>query len=145
MFDPLHSETLRVDSLFMPVKKVNYKIKLIHDTKGNIKESLELEICTNGSITPKRALQESLKLLLTLLYPLLVNPHFLKISSLLAEQFLISSSSSRNIPKILERNENIQETEKISKEIKQLKGLIKEPKKSKKMKETKELKEHKKV
>jgi DNA-directed RNA polymerase alpha subunit len=39
-----------VDALFMPVK-VNYKIKLIHDTQGNIKESLNLEIITNGSIT----------------------------------------------------------------------------------------------
>jgi DNA-directed RNA polymerase alpha subunit len=42
----------------MPVRKVNYKIKLIHDTQGNIKESLNLEIITNGSITPKRSLMK---------------------------------------------------------------------------------------
>ena len=48
----------------MPVKRVNYKIKMIHDSKGNIKESLILEILTNGSITPRRSLQESLKILM---------------------------------------------------------------------------------
>jgi DNA-directed RNA polymerase alpha subunit len=29
--------TLLVDAIFMPVRKVNYKIKLIHDTQGNIR------------------------------------------------------------------------------------------------------------
>jgi DNA-directed RNA polymerase alpha subunit len=44
----------------MPVKKVNYKIKLIHDTQGNIKESLNLEIITN-EVLPKRSLYASTK------------------------------------------------------------------------------------
>jgi len=73
--------TILVDALFMPVKKVNYKIKLIHDTKGNIKESLMLEVYTNGSISPKRSVQESLKILMNLFYPLFITPNFLKISS----------------------------------------------------------------
>jgi DNA-directed RNA polymerase subunit alpha len=73
--------TLIIDGLFMPIKRVNYKIKLIHDTKGKIRESLLFEIWTNGSITPKRSLQESLKLLLTLFYPLLFNSDFFSISS----------------------------------------------------------------
>jgi DNA-directed RNA polymerase subunit alpha len=64
--------TFLVDALFMPVKRVNYKIKLIHDSQGNIKESLNLEIITNGSITPKRCLHESLKILINLFYPLLI-------------------------------------------------------------------------
>ena len=72
--------TLFIDSIFMPIKKVNYKIKLIHDSKGNIKESLNFEILTNGSITPKRSLQESLKVLLNLFYPLFLNPNFFEIS-----------------------------------------------------------------
>jgi len=73
--------TLFVDSIFLPVKRVNYKIKLIHDTKGNIKESLNFEILTNGSVTPKRCIQEGLKLLLNLFYPLFLNQEFSKISS----------------------------------------------------------------
>lgn len=72
--------TILIDALFMPVKKVNYKIKLIHDTKGNIKESLMLEIYTNGSITPKRSIQESLKILMNIFYTLFVTPNFFKIS-----------------------------------------------------------------
>ena len=71
----------------MPIKKVNYKIKLIHDTTGNIKESLNLEILTNGSITPKRSIQESLKILMNLFYPLFITPDFLAVSSELAKNF----------------------------------------------------------
>lgn len=73
--------TLLIDAIFMPIKKVNYKIKLIHDTQGNIKESLNLEIITNGSITPKRSLHEALKILLNLFYPLFLNKTFLTLSS----------------------------------------------------------------
>jgi DNA-directed RNA polymerase subunit alpha len=72
--------TLFIDSLFMPIKKVNYKVKLIHDSKGNIKESLNVEVITNGSITPKRAVQEALKVMMNLIYTLFVNPEFSKIS-----------------------------------------------------------------
>jgi DNA-directed RNA polymerase subunit alpha len=67
---PLKPSTLFIDSIFMPIKKVNYKIKLISDTKGNIKESLNLEILTNGSISPRRSIQDSLKILMNLFYPL---------------------------------------------------------------------------
>jgi hypothetical protein len=47
---------------------LDYKIKMIHDSKGNIKESLALEIWTNGSISPRRSLQESLKILKKIQY-----------------------------------------------------------------------------
>jgi DNA-directed RNA polymerase subunit alpha len=62
--------TLLIDAIYMPIRKVNYKIKLIHDTQGNLKESLWLEIFTNGSISPQRSLHESLKILLDLVYPI---------------------------------------------------------------------------
>lgn len=79
--------TLLVDALFMPIKRTNYKIKLINDTKGNIKESLILEIWTNGSITPKRSLQESIKVLMNLFYPLfLCSQSFLTLSSEIRNQ-----------------------------------------------------------
>jgi DNA-directed RNA polymerase subunit alpha len=78
--------TLFVDTVFMPIKKVNYKIKLIHDTKGNIKESLVLEIITNGSITPKRSLNEALKILMNLFYSLFITPNFLSISNTLRNE-----------------------------------------------------------
>lgn len=86
-FSTSRPSTLLIDSIFMPIKKVNYKIKLIHDTKGNIKESLNLEITTNGSLTPKRSLLEALKILMNLFYPLFITPNFLTISSELAKKF----------------------------------------------------------
>ena len=78
--------TLFIDTVFMPIKKVNYKIKLIHDTKGNIKESLIVEILTNGSITPKRSLNEALKILMNLFYSLFITPSFLSISNQLRNE-----------------------------------------------------------
>ena len=86
-FSPSKPATLRMSSTFMPIKKVNYKVSTIHDTKGNIKESLYLEIVTNGSITPKRSIQESLKILVSMFYPLLADKTFLDISSQLSKKF----------------------------------------------------------
>jgi DNA-directed RNA polymerase subunit alpha len=80
-FIAIKPTTLLVDALFMPVRKVNYKIKLIHDTQGNIKESLNLEIVTNGSLTPKRSLYEAIKILMNIFYPLFINGNFLAVSS----------------------------------------------------------------
>jgi DNA-directed RNA polymerase subunit alpha len=76
-------KTFFIDANFSPVKKVNYKIKLIYDTKGKIKESLFLEILTNGSITPYRSLQESLKLIFILFGGLLTNNQVDQLSSFL--------------------------------------------------------------
>ena len=82
----LKPATLFIDTIFMPIKKVNYKIKLIHDSKGNIKESLILEIRTNGSITPKRSLNEALKILMNLFYSLFITPTFLSLSNDLTDE-----------------------------------------------------------
>jgi DNA-directed RNA polymerase subunit alpha len=79
---PTKPSTLVIDSVFMPIKKVNFKIKLIHDTKGNIKESLNIEILTNGSISPRRSLQEAIKILINLFYPIFSNDNFLKLKNL---------------------------------------------------------------
>lgn len=87
VFSPVRPSTLMIDAIFMPIKKVNYKVKLIHDTNGNIKESVNLDILTNGSITPKRSIQESLKILINLFSPLFFDPEFLELSSELAEEF----------------------------------------------------------
>jgi DNA-directed RNA polymerase subunit alpha len=62
---------LIIDNNFESIKKVNYKTKIIHDSYGNLRESIFLEIITNGSITPKRALQTGFKILLHLFFPLI--------------------------------------------------------------------------
>ncbi len=63
---------LLTDRLYSPVKNVNYKVKLVNDSIGNIREALLLDITTNGSISPKRALQEACKVLLDLFAPILL-------------------------------------------------------------------------
>jgi len=74
----INAKTLLIDTNFIPIKRVNYKIQLIHDSYGLIKESLNLEILTNGSITPKRSLKEALKLLINLFSSTLININLLK-------------------------------------------------------------------
>ena len=74
-------KTFPIDNIFMPIKNVNYKIKLIHDNFGNLKESLILEIITNGSITPIRSIQEANKILMNIFYSLFLNPIFFNIFS----------------------------------------------------------------
>lgn len=71
--------TFFIDSVFSPVKKVNFKVKLIYDTKGNIKESLIFEIVTNGSVTPSRAIAESCKNLLELISSTFFHSNFFEL------------------------------------------------------------------
>jgi DNA-directed RNA polymerase subunit alpha len=78
--------TLFVDTVFVPIKHVNYKVKLIHDSYGNIKESLIFEIGTNGSFTPKRCIKEALKIILKLFYSLFLTETFFPISKLLKDE-----------------------------------------------------------
>lgn len=80
--EPLKSYTLNVDSNFNPVTRVNYKIRLIHDSYGNLKESLVFEIETNGSVTPKRILQEAFKNLITLFTNLFLTEDIINFSKL---------------------------------------------------------------
>ena len=47
---------LAIDSIFMPVLQVNYTINNLYISYNETSESLELEITTNGSITPEKAL-----------------------------------------------------------------------------------------
>ena len=48
--------TIAVDSLFSPVKKVNFKVESTRVGKSTDYDSLTLEIWTNGSIEPKETL-----------------------------------------------------------------------------------------
>jgi DNA-directed RNA polymerase subunit alpha len=50
---------LTIDAIFMPVINVNYKINHIYISYNKTIESLDLEITTNGSITPEKALNDA--------------------------------------------------------------------------------------
>nr|QHD45032.1 DNA-directed RNA polymerase subunit alpha [Ulva pertusa] len=57
-----------IDAIFSPIKKVNYKIEV----KNSItkKETIFLEIWTNGSIDPRSAIHQTVKTLIKLFLPL---------------------------------------------------------------------------
>ena len=54
-----NTDFLSIDAIFMPVLKVNYKINNVYVGYSKTTESLILEITTNGSISPEKALSEA--------------------------------------------------------------------------------------
>ena len=63
-------DTLKIDAVFMPVRKVKYEIKDARIGDAINKESLLIDIWTNGSITPQEALSQAASVLVNLFSPL---------------------------------------------------------------------------
>lgn len=63
----------QVDTIFMPVQKVNFKIENIYDSFNNISERLFVDIWTNGSILPNDALKEACQIIINLFNSLINN------------------------------------------------------------------------
>ena len=61
---------LQIDAVFMPVTKVNYSVENIRGERNEVKDSLMLEIWTNGSVNPKEALSQATEVLVNLFSPL---------------------------------------------------------------------------
>ena len=57
---------LQLDTIFMPVQKVDFKIENVYDTANNISERLFIDIWTNGSISPNEALESASKIIIDL-------------------------------------------------------------------------------
>jgi len=57
---------LPLDTIFMPVQKVDFKIESIYDNTNSINERLVLDIWTNGSITPNDALKSAAQIIINL-------------------------------------------------------------------------------
>jgi len=57
---------LQLDTIFMPVQKVDFKIENVYDTNNNISEKLLLDIWTNGSISPNDALESAAQIIIDL-------------------------------------------------------------------------------
>lgn len=89
-------DTLPVDSIFTPVKKVNFNVK---DTRvGNITDldSLRINIWTNGTITPKAAISLAAKVL---------NDHlkmFINLESEVSDMEILIEKDENKKEKILE-------------------------------------------
>jgi DNA-directed RNA polymerase subunit alpha len=56
--------TIAIDSIFTPIRKVNYSIENFRVEQKTDYEKLVFEVTTDGSITPKDSLQEAAKILI---------------------------------------------------------------------------------
>jgi DNA-directed RNA polymerase subunit alpha len=63
---------LQLDTIFMPVQKVDFKIENVYDNSNNISERLLFDIWTNGSISPNDALESAAQIIIDL-FVLLLN------------------------------------------------------------------------
>jgi DNA-directed RNA polymerase subunit alpha len=61
---------LQIDSVFMPVRKVNYSVEEARADGSITKDRLLLEVWTNGSISPQEALSSAAGILVDLFNPL---------------------------------------------------------------------------
>lgn len=68
--DETSLDFLQIDSIFMPVKKVNYIVEDIRYKQNVLQDRLILEVWTNGSISPKEAISQSASILTNLFNPL---------------------------------------------------------------------------
>nr|YP_635843.1 alpha subunit of RNA polymerase [Oltmannsiellopsis viridis]Q20F02.1 RecName: Full=DNA-directed RNA polymerase subunit alpha; Short=PEP; AltName: Full=Plastid-encoded RNA polymerase subunit alpha; Short=RNA polymerase subunit alpha [Oltmannsiellopsis viridis]ABB82004.1 alpha subunit of RNA polymerase [Oltmannsiellopsis viridis] len=103
----LASQALPVDTLFMPIKKVNYMIDI--DPAEPDRESVVLEIWTNGSIHPRQAVHEAAKQLIHLFSPFL--------QTHLVPTTLQSTPYSKAASKTQEFSLNETSTEKVKDEL----------------------------
>nr|YP_010835345.1 RNA polymerase subunit alpha [Cryptomonas gyropyrenoidosa]WFQ83020.1 RNA polymerase subunit alpha [Cryptomonas gyropyrenoidosa] len=75
LLDEPSTDFLEIDAVFMPVKKVNYSVEEIRCDQHLIKDRLEIEVWTNGSISPQEAIGQAATNLINLFTPL-KNIHF---------------------------------------------------------------------
>ncbi|NDJ19316.1 DNA-directed RNA polymerase subunit alpha [Myxacorys almedinensis] len=68
--DETAMDFLQIDSVFMPVRKVNYSVEDAREGGSLEKDRLIMEIWTNGSMTPQEALSQAANILVDLFNPL---------------------------------------------------------------------------
>jgi DNA-directed RNA polymerase subunit alpha len=64
---------LQLDTVFMPVQKVDFKIENVYEIGNHSNERLFLDIWTNGSISPNEALESASKIIINLFTVLIKN------------------------------------------------------------------------
>lgn len=81
--DNLPIGTIPVDSIFTPIRKVNFTVEPIHIGQEISRERLSLEIWTDGTISPGDALSQSADILIKQLSPF---PEYAKVSQIEMEK-----------------------------------------------------------
>lgn len=73
MFSSEADNYLQLDTIFMPVQKVDFKIENVYDNTNNITERLFIDIWTNGSISPNEAITSAAQVIIDLFTSLIDN------------------------------------------------------------------------
>jgi DNA-directed RNA polymerase subunit alpha len=64
--DNANDNYLQLDTIFMPVQKVDFQIENVYDNANNISERVFLDIWTNGSISPNEAFKSATQITIDL-------------------------------------------------------------------------------
>jgi len=88
---------LQLDTIFMPVQKVDFKIENVYDNNNNIIERVFLDIWTNGSISPTEALKSAAQITIDLFTFILENKETEKNNQLEPKTRAISIEPYTNI------------------------------------------------
>jgi DNA-directed RNA polymerase subunit alpha len=73
LFSEEDENYLQLDTIFMPVQKVDFKIENVYDNANNISERLFIDIWTDGSISPNDALKSAAQIIINLFALLIEN------------------------------------------------------------------------
>jgi DNA-directed RNA polymerase subunit alpha len=87
--DDLPIGTIPVDALFTPIRKVNFTVEPSHISRETSHERLELEIWTDGTISPEDAISQSARVLTEQLDPFI---DYARVSRIEAEKQLVRAS-----------------------------------------------------
>ena len=85
------NDYLQLDTVFMPVRKVDFKIENVYEITNDISERLLIDIWTNGSISPSEALESAAQIIIDLFTSLISNENVNEnsLSNLISESISI--------------------------------------------------------
>jgi len=87
--DNLPIGAIPVDALFTPIRKINFTVEPTHISRETSHERLELEIWTDGTISPVEAISQSAKILTEQLAPFI---DYARVSRIEEEKQLVRAS-----------------------------------------------------
>lgn len=96
-FSGQSEDFLQIDAIFMPIQKVDFKIENISSNISERRESLILDIWTNGSISPEEAIYSASQIVVDLFSAILKNKFTDEISSLNSQRSLSQVDPHTNI------------------------------------------------
>jgi DNA-directed RNA polymerase subunit alpha len=83
--------TIPIDAVFTPVRKVNFNVEPVHVSREMRRERLDLEVWTDGTITPVEAISRGAEIMVEQLMPFI---DYAKVSRLEEEKEMIRASIS---------------------------------------------------